>query len=86
MRISGKKLEEFCYADRYYSEYVAFCFDAKVSIDDVELDNRDIEELVDRYEDEIIEILRDKGYRVTESNKNSKVNLQNYKKLEEWMK
>ncbi|BDB97430.1 hypothetical protein [Saccharolobus caldissimus] len=85
MRISGKKLEKFCYTDKYYSEYVAFCYDAKISIDDAEFNDKDIEEIVEKYEKEIIEILRDKGYRTSES-KSKKITLQNYKKLEDWMK
>ncbi|ACR42201.1 hypothetical protein [Saccharolobus islandicus] len=86
MRVSGRKIEEFCIVDDYYNEHIVSCFDAKISVDDVEFSDKDLEEIVDQYEEEIVELLKERGYRISESTNKNKVNLQDYKKLEEWMK
>ncbi|BDB96993.1 hypothetical protein [Saccharolobus caldissimus] len=86
MKIPGKKFGEVCYADKYYGEYTVFCLDAIIDPNNVEFNSNDLEQIVDNYEEEIIEILRDKGYRIESTSINKKkTNLQNYKKLEEWL-
>jgi hypothetical protein len=67
VHINHNKLEEVCEADRdeyaicndYYDEF-------EVDVEDVEFDYTDIENIVDRYLDDIIDILlKNKRYRET---------------------
>ncbi len=52
-----------CLCSKEMGEHLVECEDGEVEINpkDVKLDYSDLEELVDRYEDEIREILRTKG-------------------------
>ncbi|WP_016730414.1 DUF2661 domain-containing protein [Saccharolobus islandicus] len=75
VHVSYRELEEICYADKEYDEIVIYCNDydgeIEVSVSDVEFDVQDLEEIVDEYLDDIIDILA-KYYRK---------NLKTYKKL-----
>ncbi|QIW23256.1 hypothetical protein EWF20_03260 [Sulfolobus sp. S-194] len=64
--VSRRSIEELCYAEKEFGETVVYCDDYEAdheyTVDEVEFDEQDLEDIIDEYLEDILEILK-KNYK-----------------------